>query len=325
MFKDRSLVAILSSTVFVKLENNQRALLRALGECCWVFVVVVLACVYATTAPPINMDASYAGLASMLDGTAYKPYIYRQLSIFLLRLPMAFGVSLGSGVWSIVALSSVTAILATRYLIRSFEQYRRIDWLLAPMTIVGIAALNIAHSWTMLYDMLSVTLAALAFGFMLRGKYGAMLVAFSLACINKETAALITIGFAAVTFGKIPWRKYVGLGAIQVVVWAFVHIAMMIVFAGNGGSQMEMHLDWHWAAITRLWWAVAFYAAIGGALIATVMAHRKQTPWQLNRLFFVLLPIVGVLYITGGVPFEFRVFDEIVPIAIPLLAINGAK
>jgi hypothetical protein len=323
MFKDDLRVAIFTNSTIVKLETFARGLSFDVGhlvsEVLWWGAVIAIALVFAGySAPSIQITNPRCGVLALLDGSGYKPYAYRVLTTWLLQAMAGIGLSVTDGMFTIVGTSLVGCVVAFRYLISSFDGYRARSAVIAPLLVVVIAALQVSFPYTMVYDMPTLALFIMSYALMTRQRWSWYMVAFALACLSKETSALLVIGFAAMYLRKMSWRNYIALGAAQFVIWCAVHGGLAWLFRDAPGAEMETYWAQHLIAVQRLPLVIVIYGALVIALLVAIFNKWKSKPVALRWLFVSIAPIIGALYVVGGTPFELRVFFEIAPIALVL-------
>lgn len=291
---------------------------RALGLALWwaaISGLVFMFSVYYVTG--IQLTDPRCGIEVLLNGTAYQPYVYRVLTVWALHGLVALGIDMPASLLLVTASSSLISVIAFYHLAALFYEHHRAA-MAAPLLLVAIVILRASFSYVMIYDMPNLALWTVATVFMIRRRWMTYLLVFVLACLNKETAALLTIGFAAMYLGRLSWRSYVTLGAIQFAIWLIIRLAILAAFAGSPGGAMEQYIPYHIYVLTAMPTVVGVYAVAGIGLLAVVFRRWKDKPLKLRRLFVTLAPIMAVLYIAGGFPFEFRIFYEIVPAALLL-------
>jgi hypothetical protein len=330
MFKDDLRVAIFNNSTIVKLENFTSGVSLRLGylisEAVWLGAIIAIALVFTSYyVASIQLTDPRCGVLSVLDGVGHRPFVYRVLATWILQAMIALGASVADGIFILVGVSLAASTVAFRYLISSFGGYRAISAIISPLLVVAVAALQVSYPYNMLYDMLTLALFVTSYALLMRRNWAWYLVVFATACLSKETSALLTIGFAAVYFRRMAWRNYLTLGFIQFAIWLIVRLVITWEFRNNPGVTMESHIDLHLWAFQRLPIVVAVYCALGMSFLAVVLRGWHQKPVDLRRLFVALAPLMIVLYIVGGNPFELRALYEIVPVALVLCFIPMNK
>jgi hypothetical protein len=293
---------------------------KSLSIAVWWAAMLVLCLVFATVvAGSIDIVDRQRGVGVIVAGAGYQPLVYRVLPIFVLRLMLSIGLTLRGGIWLIVAVSTVGAMAAFRSMCEHFDGYHNKAIVLVPLFMIFVIALRGVIPVDELYDMPTLALFTLAYVLMLRRRWMAYLAVFAVACLCKETAAFLAVGFAVVCFGKLAWRSYVALGAAQFAIWLIIRLAITWSFSSYPGVGMENHLEDHWFALTSLAGCTAAYGAVVAGVLFMMFRYWHEKPVELRRLFLAIAPLMAVLYLVGGFPFEFRVFYEIAPVTVLLL------
>jgi hypothetical protein len=293
---------------------------KSLSMAVWWAAMLVLCLVLAIViAGAMDITDPVRGINPILSGTGHRPFVYRVLPFYVLRVLLASGLPLRACIGLIVGLSTICSLIAFRFLCKHFSGYRDQAILAVPLLIIFVVMLRGLIPADELYDMPVLALFTTAYVLMLRRRWVAYLVVFTVACLCKETAALLAIGFAAVYFGRLPWRLYAAMGAVQFVTWLVIRQIITGVLAGQPGAIMDSSLADHWFALTSLVGCTAVYGAAVVGVLFMVFRHWQEKPVELRRLFLAIAPLMAVLYIVGGFPFEFRVFYEIAPVTVLLL------
>lgn len=299
--------------------QRSRIDIKGLSLAAWWLAMAVLCFVFATSfAQSVDVNDQFRGVSTILTGLGWRPFVYRVLPIGALRLLLGSGFTLSEGIWWIVAVSTIGAVAAFYGMTSLFDCYRDRVVLAVPLLIIFVVVLRSAVPFDEIYDMPTLALFTLSYALMLRRRWPAYLMAFAVTCLSKETAAFLTIGFAAAYFGRLSRRAYVGLGAAQFAIWLVVRLVITWSFAGYPGGNMENHMSAHLLMLAAYPAGVAAYAAIAAGVLAMVARRWREKPLELRRLFLAIAPLMAVLYVVGGVPFEFRVFYEIVPVTVLL-------
>lgn len=306
-----------------RVRNIDRA--TALQALYWGLLVCIVAVYSVFYIQTISLDIPTHGIYAQLNMTASKPFIYRILTFVVLRV-LASVIPVQVGMW-FIACSSLLTAMVTVY--TTARQYVGKAGLFAPLLLlVAVVVLWFGFTPHMLYDMPQLALFSLAYLAMLRNRKSYFFV-FALACFNKETAALLTIGYAALHWRRMAAGPYMVSIALQVAIWRFVRITVVYLFRDNPGTDMMIRMYMHLRAITRLPGVVAIYLLLAAGVIA-VMAHRwLEKPLGVRRMLVATAPLLMALYIVGGYPFEFRVFYELVPLVVvlclPPAGVGGCK
>lgn len=162
-----------------------------------------------------------------------------------------------------------------------------------------------------MYDFPTLLLVALCLLAMQRRRWAGYLLFFALACINKETAFLQILLFAAAFFGRMERRAFNILLVAQCVLFAAITAIIHYVYAANPGMDVMYHpMD---MLVTA---AVDFknvsHLLVLIALYGLVMLRWREIPFLLRQSLW-LLPIMGGLYYVFGLQGEYRIFFDVFP------------
>jgi len=292
-----------------------------------------------------------ARFGDMVDGTAYRPYVYRTLLPTTVRLlagllPDAWNAELASlpwiaaGLttfkvepqralqaliaWGLMGLSLLGFALAFRRLLTAL--YRLPDWLADLGTLLALAVLPVFWKFGYIYDFTTLFLFTLQLLWMAQGRWRAYLALFPFTCLNKETAVLLPLLFAVYYFprARMERGRYVRLLAAQAIFFVSIKLALNWVFAANPGAEAEVHWQDHVMVVTLFPAVVAAYTLLVGGLVGALVG----VGWRAKPLFLrwglIILAPLFASYFVYGFPFEFRAMYEAYPIlaalAVPTLA-----
>jgi len=235
-------------------------------------------------------------LDSMINGTAHKPFVYRQLVPTLARLtaPSA-GQPIVTG---IIVIFFVVYLFAFKWLASAFN----VNTMLPAIAGLPLLMANNNH----IYDISTLALFTLAYAALAHKRFLLFAALYPLLCLNKETAILITIFFAFQY--RLLW-----LSVYQVITYILIRFFLMWVYSGNAGGVVEFHLfsnaaDWILQAQT----SIAYAAII--LLIAWRIFSKMEQPQFLKTALLTVAPPLAVLFAVFGYSFELRVFYELYPV-----------
>ncbi len=295
-------------------------------------------------------DNPRAKLPAMVYGTAHRPFVYRVLVPGIIRTatmlipeqardwlnheaetaPLArealsaFHTETAYAVESFLALvllylPLVAFVYAFRYLLTGVlsAPARTVD-LLPPLAVLALIP---CFFYGYIYDFATLFLSTLGLALLARARWRAFLVVFLLACLNKETAILLTLVYVVHYWrdGRLPRPLYWGLAAAQVALYGAIRLLLAWAFAGNPGTLVEFNLVKHLLAYVRVP-LVAVLSALVLAGILFLMFHRwREKPRFLLHSTVILVPLFA-LYLLFGWAYEFRTFYEVYPAIVLLCA-----
>lgn len=299
---------------------------------------------------------SRAGFQEMLNGTAYKPYVYRLLVPLSVRgvldiLPAPLEITLreqlaGSPilqnwiaifnaspelgleallVWMIMYFSLLGFCYSFRSLLSTVGGVKS-PVSLDLLSLFTLFPLLLFFGFGYIYDFTTLFLFTIGLTWMARRKWGAYLPVFVLACLNKETAILLTLVFFVHYKDRnyMPRHRFLTLLTLQIASYALVKSWLFFRYQTNPGEPVEIHLAEYQMVLQQHPW-VGIISLIIFLMILLLVFHRwKQKPLFLRHATVMLLPLL-VLTIPFGFPYEFRVFYEIYPVlgSLVILSIAG--
>jgi hypothetical protein len=297
----------------------------------------------------INLNPA-ARFSDMIYGEATRPFVYRVLMPASIRLIASaippqtkaatnsrlqnnhlvqevlsrFNTQPEYAVESLIALallylSLLGFVFALRYLLTGVFQAPTAFTDLVPL--LGALGLVLFFTHGYLYDFSTLLLFTLGLGLMVRANWRAYLPVFVLACLNKETAILLTLVFAVHFYRnpRIDRAHFTRILALQIAIYVVIRLLLMWTFRDNPGSLVEFHLHRHWSVYKR-YPLLAIASILLCILVAFMMFHKwREKPYFLLHGTLIIIPLFA-LHMLWGWPYEFRVFYEVYPITVLLCA-----
>lgn len=170
-----------------------------------------------------------------------------------------------------------------------------------------------------IYDLATAAFFAWCLGFLARGQLGAYLGTFALANINRETTIFLVIVFLIYSLGRLDWRRYLVLGALQLGLFMATRLSIMSLFADRQGDAFLIRpLENLQLFLQSPMWSLAHWALI--ALVLWLCLRRWRSSHRLLQVaFLVMAPALLILYLVAGWAFEVRVFAEVFPVVWVML------
>ena len=243
-------------------------------------------------------------LIQMLAWTANRPFCYR-----VLTTAMIDGLARLVGQTPAIMLVQFAACTGLSVLLWELAALVRRRWLAWAVSLLAIGPLT----WQMVhvYDMPVMALWTLALLLMVRRRWAWLCPVFILACLAKETAALMVLVFAAVAWGRMERRKLFGMAGGLAAIWVVIRLALVYLFIGHGGQDIQPNLPYQLPYLP-------IYAVITLAVGLVLWRSRGAQPEALRRAVLIL-PVFAGLYLVGGIPGEVRVFAELFPVLTLML------
>jgi hypothetical protein len=297
--------------------------------------------------PGINTNPQ-SHVVDMVYGRAVRPYQYRVLVPWMVRTalgavpetvkralagaaspslfyPMRWETSFAAGygiVFALLLLSLLGFVSAFRYLYGAlFEDRRFVRDTAAIAAVLVLPALFSRHG-RYVYDFPALFLFTLGLGLIVTRRWGWFVVLFPLACLNKETAILLSLVFA-IHYRRsstlLHPRMYRRLLAYQLTVFVAIRAALMYLFRSNRGRVVEFHLiDYNLLNVVLEPYSVAAVLTAGALML--LLAHGWQRkPVFLRESLVMLVPLVGLSLLFGYID-ELRDYYEAYPVVVLLVS-----
>lgn len=287
------------------------------------------------------LNSLFVGLVSFLYGSVYwlgssnlwqvqkiisldlnRPWVYRQLVPFLTRILALTGMRIDWALVLIVTLSGVGFYLALRKLWFTLSRYDERDEIY-PVLIVFAGLLLLGYN-RLPYDLTTALLFTLAYLFIYTENKLGYLIVFTLACLNRETAFLLILFYVVISLVRLQLMRDWWMTACQIYIYGLVTYCLRLVFQYNGGSTLWVE---PWQNLVRFVnnpLLTLVHLSITGVILWLVFRDWKYKHVYLKLAFWIIAPILVVMYVVCGQNYEVRVFWEVIPV-VGLLTIPKAK
>lgn len=301
-------------------------------------------------------DERQTGIAAQVDGTAYRPYVYRQLIPRLVRVLMA---PLPREVWTRMAqkilnsgavarfeyatachyewwdaktlvpigLSAIITFLCLigyQVAIRALLQHE----LVAPRAFFAVVPLALCYGLlflnrggTLSYDYPQVFLFALGILLLAKDKLTLFYLVYILGMINKETSVLLAIVFAVVYRGRLDTLKYIAHLTALTVIFLIIKLTLQYVYAGNLGHPLYHHVCDHNIAFMLDPKSASEIISLTLLIIGLAVRNWRSKPLILRQASVVLWPLFILTFLFGWID-EVRDLIEVFPSGLALAAIS---
>jgi len=236
----------------------------------------------------------------VLPDAISKPFVYRQLVPTLNEI-------IGSQIIVELLFCIALGLLMLWYYERNYET----NWANDIATVLAFCAILVVLGsndvYKKSYDVPTAFFFMLMFVLWEERKYALFLPVFALSCINRETTLLILPIIALI-------KPKAHIHVFQVIFWLGIMFVTHEVFSEFPGSSAWIrprenilhHLKYAGETIR-------FLSIVG--FLALLFVRNLHSIKDGAMLFVIFLaPVLFVLYIVLGNPFEFRVFAEVLPI-----------
>ncbi|MBT8480198.1 MAG: hypothetical protein HKP36_01295 [Myxococcales bacterium] len=298
-----------------------------------------------------------ATLLDMIDGTAHRPFVTRALVPSLVKrggelVPDEFRKSLGDRVYAAptwvhrtlfkrragsgrfdpwppervadifiafgIAFAFLVgyALVLRRFFVRVYEAPA---WAGDAFCLIGLAAIPpfLGYS-SYIYDFPTLFFTTLGLLLLFRRRWLAFAFLFPIACLNKETAIVLTLAFAVNYYSArsgMSRRGFAALLGYQIVAFVAIRQLLLYRFRDNHGALLEQHLQ-HNLMLPA--YDLSTLAALL-LVIALIFGHWSTKSRFLKRSLIIVLPLVGAASVFGWAD-ELRGYYEVLPVALLLMA-----
>ena len=240
-------------------------------------------------------------LRDTLEGLSWEP---EYLAEYLVALALMHGALLGF-------VASVRALFS--------ELYQAPNWFGDVVSLATLLTLGLGFEYvTYIYDFATVFLFTLGLLLMVRQRWGLFVVVFAVACLNKETAVLLTVVFAIHFFPRknIARRQFWVLLSAQVGIWVVSRIALAWAFHTSPGGTVELHLSDNLGLLNHRSVHIAMLLVATAALVRYRWREKPKFLRDALWIAALLAPLVVFL----GLLDELRAWYEVFPIVALLIA-----
>ena len=335
----------------IKILFSQRYIYKFFYSCLLTFSVTFVFCI-AVTNPGIQ---SYykSNVVNMVNGTAYRPFMYRVLVPYIANKINAsispetrqiiaqttednstlrsifsdrkWNIGYASEYYIVLILMYISLwgfAFSLRYFFKGiFKAHERLKDAVCLLAILGLPCL---YWYTYIYDFTTLFLFTLGLATMTRQKWETYLLIFIFACVNKETTILLTCIYAIHFFRhpKLNLSTYLFILAIQIVIYTSIKIVIDSLFLHSPGSTVEFWLERNiqlllnpYSISNYLQWFVLGFL---------VIYKWSEKPLFLKQGLLILIPLLGTTFFWGWIN-ELRDYYEAYPIVILLIAYSIAR
>ncbi len=193
-------------------------------------------------------------------------------------------------------------------------------WAAAVIALLFLPPFFSERYYSAIYDFTNLFLFSAGLRAMLRRTWWAYWLVFVLACVNKETAILLTLIFVLrhrvdlMVAGPLRAAILTALAA-QVLVWGAIRIAIGALFAGNPGTSIEVHVVENLIAYTE-GYPLSLIVSLG-LVGAAVIRDWHAKPRFLRQALWVGVPLLLSLPVFGY-EWELRACYEAYPVVVLL-------
>jgi hypothetical protein len=184
---------------------------------------------------------------------------------------------------------------------------------LALPVFLTLLTLPFSVHFAYVYDLPQLFLTSLGCLFLLRKQWIAFLITLAVSTLNKETSLFLTIIFALYYFQRLPIRRFLMLLASQLVIFGVIRTLITHLYLENPGVPFFWSINEHIAQYTKYPVTLIFTILFLGMFLYMILRNWSLKPLFLryaSSVFFLTL----MLFFIGGMPMEFRIFLDTLPI-----------
>lgn len=294
-----------------------------------------------------------AMLSDMVSGEAHKPFVYRALLPFLIRLTfLAVPEAVESGMnqflnttsWGLymknflgynpnhmalylIAMGYMTLSLAAftrtlRSLLHGLYAAPRLFGELLSLLSLVLIPYHFANFYCYIYDFSTLFLFTLGLTLMAQRKWRAFLCVFLLACLNKETTILLTFVFVLHYWREERLKRplFYKLLGLQLALFFCVKLFLFWTFRHNPGGMLEFHLfDHNLYNIVHRPYLFSIWLRLL-AICAIVLPYKWSSQPVFLRDALWMFPVLFGLDFLFGLLDELRTYLEVYPVILLMLA-----
>ena len=305
--------------------------------------------------PQIN-GYKRAMFSEMIDGTAWKPFVYRTLLPTTVRLisevipdkvhkTLTEKVESNKSAMLVLEKFKWESEFITEYLVamvlmystllgfvfafrRLFDEiYSSPLWfknIISIILLLAIPAMFQPQYSNYIYDFPSLFLFTLGLLLLRQKKWRYFLILFFISCFNKETIILLTLIFAIHFYkdAEISRKLYYQLIAAQLMIFAAIKILLYILFMNNPGGFVEFHLIDRNYLLFNGYSLTTFVVLL--IIFLSIFSKWNEKPKFLKDALWIAVPLL-ILTLFFGFFDELRDYYEVFPIVVLLISFNIAK
>ena len=305
--------------------------------------------------PPIN-GYKPAMFSEMVDGTAWKPFVYRTLLPTTVRLisevipdevhkTLTEKVESNKSAMLVLEKFKWESEFITEYLVamvlmyftllgfvfafrRLFDEiYSSPLWfknIISIILLLAIPAMFQPQYSNYIYDFSSLFLFTLGLLLLRQKKWRYFLILFFISCFNKETVILLTMIFAIHFYkdAEISRKLYYQLIAAQLMIFAAIKILLYILFMNNPGGFVEFHLIDRNYLLFNGYSLTTFVVLL--IIFLSIFSKWNEKPKFLKDALWIAVPLLILTFFFGFFD-ELRDYYEVFPIVVLLISFNIAK
>jgi hypothetical protein len=244
-------------------------------------------------------------------GVMEKPFVFRQLIPLLTRLIISLtGVRVDIGLVIAIAVSAVAAIGAIRLFLQEFKIQKMELHTLISGVILFVWLIKDAK----IYDFATVATFTLCLMLLHQRKLNQFHFVYILACLNRETAFLLTVFFVVHFFWKLEAKSYLISVLTQLLIFVSIRLTMLVAFRDNPGVVAQFNFIKNFQEFAGSPIGILIVSTVFVVMIWLVARRWRVVPMFLRDVVLTFTPLLFVMWLLFGRAFELRVFFEMFPV-----------
>jgi hypothetical protein len=247
---------------------------------------------------------------AFLQGNVAQPYVYRILLPVLAYIgtqlvpvhPLVFhGIAMYAAfVGFVVALRQIALLF--------WKPSRLLNYFLL-LSIPLIIPLTLNHQY--IYDLPTLCLFTFGVLCLFQKRWIWYITIFTIATLNKETSLFLIIMFVSCYISSHASRTFWQVLLAQLLIYGTVRLLLVYAFHGTPGGMVEWHFLNHIHSYFTQPIRTFTHLIAVGVIIFCITKNIHDKPLILRRVVMVTAPIITILYLLFGYPYELRVYFEI--------------
>lgn len=190
-----------------------------------------------------------------------------------------------------------------------------VGWFAPIFGVLAISSFSLPQQY--LYDIPVLFLSAACYYFMAARNFKLYMLFFVLACLNKETSIFILIFFTLWFYSRLDAKPYAALWSLQCFLYMLIKLVLTFAYWHNPGVFLEDGLGRVLAedVFTR----ANLYRILTIAMLFFLLAYRWAEKTDFLKMGLLVMPFVYFSYLLYGWPGEYRVFFDVMPLAVLLI------
>jgi hypothetical protein len=307
----------------------------------WIYYVYLSITNIGTYAP--------ANFSKMLDGTADRPFAYRILIPQIAKLlspfipanilnwfvhsqdPVKMVFDRFSGnqhpnaaviTMIVMYLSLLGFAFVEKNIVQSLDMHASLQFILPLFAQIMILPQTFPFGY--FYDLPQIFLMSLCILFLYGQNWFLYLLFFAITTLNKETTFTLIAVYVIYYFPRPPREKFIKLLLGQVLMYTLIRAWLFILYRDNGGANIQSNFAGNFHIYSAAPALIILTLIYFGVILFSIIKQWNQSH-EFLRCGLIIFAIIFAFFVTSGIPMEFRVFLDALPILAFWIFPFGAK